>query len=89
LQPHRKNSIDRLDYLENRGMDHPLRIVHGGIHSSRYKCSREWPCLASMGREALGAPAWGDAGVVNEWRGTLIEAKGRGKEGMRWGFMEG
>jgi hypothetical protein len=35
-------------------LDHHLRSVQRGIHGSRYICSRGWPCLTSMGGEALG-----------------------------------
>jgi hypothetical protein len=30
------------------------KSVHGGIHDSRYICSRGWPCLKSVGGETLG-----------------------------------
>jgi hypothetical protein len=37
-----------------QGLDYQPRSVQGGIHSSRYICGREWPCLTSIGGEALG-----------------------------------
>jgi len=40
--------------LCSQGLDHQPRSVQGGIYASRYICSRGWPCLTSMGREALG-----------------------------------
>lgn len=52
--------------------------TYRGTHSSSHICSRGWPCLASMGEEALGpvkAPCpsvgecqGGEAGV-GEWVG--------------------
>jgi hypothetical protein len=38
----------------SQGLDHQPRSVQGGIHGSRYICSREWPCLTSMGGETFG-----------------------------------
>ena len=38
----------------SKGLDHQPRSIWGGIHGSRYICSRGWFCLTSMGREALG-----------------------------------
>jgi hypothetical protein len=37
-----------------QGLDHQPRSAQEGIHGSRYIGSREWPCLKSMGGEALG-----------------------------------
>ena len=36
-----------------KGLDHQPRSEQGGIHDSRYICSRGWLCLTSMGEEAL------------------------------------
>jgi hypothetical protein len=38
----------------SQGLDHEPRSVQGEIHGFRYMCSRGWPSLTSMGREALG-----------------------------------
>jgi hypothetical protein len=37
----------------SQGLDYQPKSVQGGIHSSRYICSRGWPCLTSMGRVIL------------------------------------
>jgi hypothetical protein len=38
----------------SQGLDQQRRSVQGGIHDSRDIGSRAWPCLTSMGGEALG-----------------------------------
>jgi hypothetical protein len=35
-------------------LNYKPKSVHGGIHGSRYICSREWPYLTSIRVEALG-----------------------------------
>ena len=51
LQPHRKNIATTQN---SQGLDHQPRSVLGGIHGSRYICSRGCPCLTSMGGESFG-----------------------------------
>jgi hypothetical protein len=38
----------------SQGLDHQPRRLQEGIHGSRYKCSRGWPCLTSMGGQVGG-----------------------------------
>jgi hypothetical protein len=38
----------------SQGLNYQPNNTHGGIHGSRYICSRRWPYVASMGGEALG-----------------------------------
>jgi hypothetical protein len=40
--------------LSSQGLNYQPKSTHGGTHGSSYICSRGWPYLASMGREALG-----------------------------------
>jgi hypothetical protein len=40
--------------LSSQGLNHQPKNTHGGIHGSSCICSRGWPYLASMEREALG-----------------------------------
>jgi hypothetical protein len=35
-------------------INHQPKSTHGGTHSSRCICIREWPYLLSMGREGIG-----------------------------------
>ena len=56
LQHYRKNNISWPDHpvLLSCVLDHQPRSVQGGIHGSRYICSREWPCLTVREWESLG-----------------------------------
>jgi hypothetical protein len=76
-----------LPTLRAPGTKSPTKeYTRGGTHGSSCICSRGWPCLASMGGEALGpvnaqCPSVGDirAGKwVCRWENTLIGA-GKGK----------
>jgi hypothetical protein len=35
-------------------LNHQQKSTHGGTHGSSHISNREWHCLTSMGREALG-----------------------------------
>jgi hypothetical protein len=35
-------------------LDHQPKSIHGAIHGTGHICGRRWPCLTSVGREALG-----------------------------------
>jgi hypothetical protein len=53
------NPIGRTTIQFSQSLDHQPRSVPGGIHGSRYICSRGWPCLRVAGGEALGPrEAW-------------------------------
>ena len=72
----------------SQGLHHQPRSAQGGIHGSRYICSRGWPCLTSMGGEAFGhvdiwcpsvGGCWSGEVGVGGWGSTLIKAKWRGE----------
>jgi hypothetical protein len=55
LQPHRKNNdINLPDPSELPGTKPPTKEYTWKDHGSSRICSRGWPCLASVGGEALG-----------------------------------
>jgi hypothetical protein len=37
----------------SQGLNHQPRSTHGGTQGSNHICSRGWPCLASVGEEAI------------------------------------
>jgi len=39
----------------SQGLSHQPESIHGWTHGSSYIYSRGWPCLTSMGGEALGS----------------------------------
>ena len=47
-----------------QGLDHQPKSIHGGIHDSRYLCSRGWPYLTSMGGEG----PWSRGGLMHQYR---------------------
>ena len=80
----------------SKRLNHQPKSIHGGIHGSRYICSRGWPYLTWMREEALGpveasCPSIGHARRVRQelvvgWRSTLLEAKARKYLGtILWG----
>jgi hypothetical protein len=51
------NPIGRTTISTNQssqGLNHQQKSTHGGTYGSSHIFSREWPCQASMGEEALG-----------------------------------
>ena len=59
----------------SKRLNHQPKSIHGGIHGSRYICSRGWPCSALVGGEALGPVQVWWPSVGGCWR----------KGGSRWG----
>jgi hypothetical protein len=41
-------------FQSSQGLNHQPKSTHGGTVGPSRICSRRWPCLASMGEEALG-----------------------------------
>jgi hypothetical protein len=79
----------------SQDLDQQQRGVQGGIHGSTYICSKEWPCLTSMGREALGpVKVWYSrlGGCWSTGVGVSVgkEVKGRGERvDVGWGSCGG
>jgi hypothetical protein len=77
----RKTTSTNQTPQSSQGLNHQPKSTHGGIHGFSHICSRGWPCLASVGGEALSARV-----VRWEWvsglESTLTEA-GAGRKG--WG----
>ena len=58
-----------------QGLNHQAKSTHGVTHGSSHRCSRGWPCQASIGEEALG-PVKAQCLIVGECQGE--------EEGMGW-----
>jgi hypothetical protein len=71
------------------GLDHQPKNTHEATHGIGYLSTRGWPCLTSVGEEALGpegvwCPSVGECQGgrtgIGGWRRALIEAGGGGRE---------
>jgi hypothetical protein len=83
------NSIGRTKISTNwtpqsaHELNHQPKSIHEWVHGSHYICSRGWPHLPSMVREALCSlvPTMGNARCVKQewvdgWESIFVEAKG-------------
>jgi hypothetical protein len=79
-------------HQSSQGLHHQPTSTHGGTHDSSPICSRGWPCLESVGEEALGPEkAWcpnvgkcdGREVGVDRWVGTHHHRNRRRGDGTR------
>jgi hypothetical protein len=56
----------------SQGLNYQSKSTHGGTHDSSLICSRGWPCLASIGREAFG-PVKALFASVGNYQGGEVE----------------